>query len=33
MKAIAAKDYNTASMQSIKIAETCTACHWLYRPL
>jgi cytochrome c556 len=33
VKAAAAKDYDTASSQSIKIAETCTACHRLYRPL
>jgi hypothetical protein len=33
MKAIVAKDYDAASSQSIKIAETCTACHRLYRPL
>ena len=32
-KAIAAKDFDTASAQSIHIAETCTACHRLYRPL
>jgi len=33
LKAIGAKDYDAASTQSIKIAETCTACHRLYRPL
>jgi hypothetical protein len=33
MKSIAAKDFPNASTQSIKIAETCTACHRLYRPL
>jgi hypothetical protein len=33
LKAAAAKDYDTASSQSIKIPETCTACHRLYRPL
>jgi hypothetical protein len=33
VKSAAAKDYDTASSQSIKIAETCTACHRLYRPL
>jgi len=33
VKSIAAKDFDTASAQSIKIAETCTACHRLYRPL
>jgi hypothetical protein len=32
-KAIAAKDFDGASSQSIHIAETCTACHRLYRPL
>jgi hypothetical protein len=32
-KAIAAKDFDAASTQSIQIAETCTACHRLYRPL
>jgi hypothetical protein len=32
-KLIAAKDFGAASTQSIKIAETCTACHRLYRPL
>ena len=30
---IAANDFDAASTQSIKIAETCTACHRLYRPL
>ena len=33
VKSIAAKDFDAASAQSIKIAETCTACHRLYRPL
>jgi hypothetical protein len=32
-KAIAAKDFDAASTESIHIAETCTACHRLYRPL
>ena len=32
-KSIAAKDFDAASTQSVKIAETCTACHRLYRPL
>jgi hypothetical protein len=32
-KSIAVKDFETASTQSIRIAETCTACHRLYRPL
>jgi len=33
VKSIAAKDFDAASAQSIGIAETCTACHRLYRPL
>jgi glutamyl-tRNA reductase len=33
VKLIAAKDFDSASAQSIKVAETCTACHRLYRPL
>jgi hypothetical protein len=32
-KAVAEKDFDRASSQSIKVAETCTACHRLYRPL
>jgi hypothetical protein len=32
-RSIAANDFDAASTQSIKIAETCTACHRLYRPL
>lgn len=32
-KKIAAKDFDAASSESIGIAETCTACHRLYRPL
>ena len=32
-KSLAAKDFASASTQSIKIAETCTPCHRLYRPL
>ena len=32
-KLVAAKDFEAASTQSVKIAETCTACHRLYRPL
>ena len=32
-KLAAAKDYDAASTQAIRIAETCTACHRLYRPL
>jgi 5'-3' exonuclease len=33
LKSAMAKDFETAASQSIKIAETCTACHRLYRPL
>jgi hypothetical protein len=33
LKYSAAKDFDQAAAQSIKIAETCTACHRLYRPL
>ncbi len=33
VKFAGAKDLDAASSQSIKIAETCTACHRLYRPL
>jgi hypothetical protein len=33
LKSATAKDYDAASTESIKIAETCTACHRLYRPL
>jgi hypothetical protein len=33
LKSAAAKDFDAAATQSIKIAETCTACHRLYRPL
>jgi hypothetical protein len=33
VKSTAAKDFDAAAAQSIKIAETCTACHRLYRPL
>jgi hypothetical protein len=33
LKSVMAKDYDAASTESIKIAETCTACHRLYRPL
>jgi hypothetical protein len=33
VKAVAAKDFDAASSQSIKVAETCTPCHRLYRPL
>jgi hypothetical protein len=32
-KFIAVKSFPNASAQSIKIAETCTACRRLYRPL
>jgi hypothetical protein len=30
---LAAKNFEAASAESIKIAESCTACHRLYRPL
>jgi hypothetical protein len=33
VKAVADKDFDRASSQSVKVAETCTACHRLYRPL
>ena len=33
VKSATAKDFEAAAAQSIKIAETCTACHRLYRPL
>jgi len=33
VKSTTAKDYDAASTQSINIAQTCTACHRLYRPL
>ena len=33
LKAAAAKDFDAASAESIKVAQTCTACHRLYRPL
>lgn len=33
LKSVMAKDYDAASTESIKIAQTCTACHRLYRPL
>jgi hypothetical protein len=33
VKAVTDKDFDRASSQSIKVAETCTACHRLYRPL
>jgi hypothetical protein len=33
VKSATAKDYEAASTQSISIAQTCTACHRLYRPL
>jgi len=33
LSAVAAKDFAAASSQSIKVAETCTTCHGLYRPL
>ncbi len=31
--AAAAKDFDAASSHAIKVAETCTTCHRLYRPL
>jgi hypothetical protein len=33
VKAVAAKDFDSASSHAIKVAETCTPCHRLYRPL
>jgi cytochrome c556 len=33
VKSATAKDFDAAASQSIKVAETCTACHRLYRPL
>lgn len=33
LKSATAKDFDAAASQSIRIAETCTACHRLYRPL
>lgn len=33
IKFTTAKDFDGASVRSIRIAETCTACHRLYRPL
>jgi hypothetical protein len=33
VKSTAAKDFDAAASQSIKVANTCTACHRLYRPL
>jgi hypothetical protein len=33
VKSATAKDYDAASTLSINIAQTCTACHRLYRPL
>jgi hypothetical protein len=33
VKSATAKDYDAASTKSINIAQTCTACHRLYRPL
>ena len=32
-KSAGAKDFDAAATQSIRIAETCTACHRRYRPL
>jgi hypothetical protein len=33
VKSATARDYDAASTKSINIAQTCTACHRLYRPL
>jgi cytochrome c556 len=33
VKSAAAKDFDAAATHSIEVAETCTACHRLYRPL
>jgi len=33
LKAAAEKDFDRASTQAIRVAETCTSCHRLYRPL
>ena len=33
VKSATAKDYDAASTLAINIAQTCTACHRLYRPL
>ena len=33
LKSIEAKDFDAAAAQSIKVAQTCTSCHRLYRPL
>jgi len=33
LKAAADKDFDRASTQAIRVAETCTSCHRLYRPL
>ncbi len=32
-KAVGDKDFDRASSQAIKVAETCTSCHRLHRPL
>jgi cytochrome c2 len=32
-KAAAARNFEGASSEAIKVAETCTACHRLHRPL
>src|ERR1700733_13394277 len=33
LKSIEAKDFDAAAAKSINVAQTCTACHRLYRPL
>lgn len=33
VKSVEAKDFDAAATQSIKVAQTCTGCHRLYRPL
>jgi len=33
LKAASEKDFDRASTQAIRVAETCTSCHRLYRPL
>jgi hypothetical protein len=33
VKALTEKDFDAASTQAIKVAETCTTCHRLHRPL
>jgi cytochrome c556 len=33
LQAASAKDFDRASTEAIRVAETCTSCHRLYRPL